>query len=202
MTPPDDAARETLDGDETVIARAVRARRLMLGLSLAAASRLSGISAPHLSRIESGDRVPAVTLLMRLARAYDVPLGVLVGEADEADPRGVTVRRRTPDERLAGAERSFDMLGSHSPHALLQPMRVTLTEAVSGDPQVHNGEEWVHVESGVLDVEIGGFTERLGAGDSIHFDAEIPHRLGRVGAASAVFLMVTSIAGGGHHRRG
>lgn len=202
MTSQDDATRDALDGDAILIARAVRARRVALGLSLAAASRLSGISAAHLSRIESGDRVPAVTLLMRLARAYDVPLGTLVDEVgEETDGRGVTLRRRTAAERLAGAERSFDMLGSRSPHALLQPMRVSLTERVSGDPQVHRGEEWVHVESGVLDVEIAGITERLDAGDSIHFDAENPHRLGCATAAPTVFLLVTSVADSGRHLR-
>lgn len=197
MTVQEDPTSGTVN-DAAAVARSVRARRIHLGLSLAAAARSSGISAPHLSRIESGDRVPAVTILMRLARAYSVSLGELVGEVDESG-RGVTIHRRSDIGGHGLEGRTFEVLGSRSPHAVLQPMRVSINLGIDGDPQSHPGEEWIHVESGILEVEVAGQVDRLDVGDSLHFDAVRPHRVGTGGGGSAVFLIVTSYAERRHH---
>ncbi len=45
----------------------------------------------------------------------------------------------------------------------------------------HSGTEYGYVISGELEVTLGFETYRMGAGDSISFDSEVPHRLVNVG---------------------
>ena len=63
--------------------------------------------------------------------------------------------------------------------------------AVSGGPdefQRHTGREWCYVQSGVLEIVVGFDTYTLAAGDSITFDATIPHRLCNNGNEPAVSI--------------
>src|SRR5205823_7348466 len=64
--------------------RALRQRR---DITLAALSRLTGISVSTLSRLESGDRRPNLELLLPLAKAHGVTLDELVGAPPTGDPR-------------------------------------------------------------------------------------------------------------------
>jgi len=64
--------------------RRIRDSRTGQGLSLEQLARLTGISAPALSLIETGKRDPRLTTLNRIADALRVPLAALIG--DESVP--------------------------------------------------------------------------------------------------------------------
>ena len=56
----------------------MRARRLTLGMSLAALSIKVGCSQALLSRVERGQNLPSVPTLLRIAMAYGASIGSLV----------------------------------------------------------------------------------------------------------------------------
>ena len=56
------------------------------GLRLADLSERTGISVTILSRLESGLRSPSLDILLKIARAYHVPLDDLVGAPPTGDP--------------------------------------------------------------------------------------------------------------------
>ena len=56
-------------------------------MTLAQLSQVTGISVSTLSRLESGQRRPALELLLPLARAHQVALDELVGAPPTGDPR-------------------------------------------------------------------------------------------------------------------
>ena len=58
--------------------RRIRESRTGQGLSLEQLARLTGISAPALSLIETGKRDPRLTTLSRIADALRVPLAALI----------------------------------------------------------------------------------------------------------------------------
>ena len=89
--------------------RAVRERRQA---TLAQLSQASGISASTLSRLESGGRKPTLELLLRLARAHEVPVDELISGPATSDPRvppqpvtrhGRTTPSSTPTRRTGSA---------------------------------------------------------------------------------------------------
>lgn len=62
----------------------IRETRAAQGLSLEQLARLTGISAPALSLIETGKRDPRLTTLKRIADALRVPLAALIADASGA----------------------------------------------------------------------------------------------------------------------
>jgi uncharacterized cupin superfamily protein len=66
---------------------------------------------------------------------------------------------------------------------VLEPLFVTVqpTEAIE-EPYAHEGEEFAYVLSGELLFVIDGNEYRLGAGDSIHFQASVAHAIHNEGA--------------------
>ena len=73
--------------------RRIREARTEQALSLEQLARLTGISAPALSLIETGKRDPRLTTLVRIAAALRVPLEALVADKSTDVPdntRGFT----------------------------------------------------------------------------------------------------------------
>ena len=71
----------------------IRATRAAQGLSLEQLARLTGISAPALSLIETGKRDPRLTTLKRIADALRVSLATLIADGsgvDEPSPSSST----------------------------------------------------------------------------------------------------------------
>jgi transcriptional regulator with XRE-family HTH domain len=82
-----DNAEKTLLADA---GRRIRQARAGQGLSLEQLARLTGISAPALSLIETGKRDPRLTTLKRIADALRVPLTALIADGGSAPPRSST----------------------------------------------------------------------------------------------------------------
>ncbi|TAM71960.1 MAG: XRE family transcriptional regulator [Microbacteriaceae bacterium] len=60
------------------LGRAVRERRLALGLSQAEAAARAGMTQPALSRLETGGAVPTILVLDRVSAALDAELVVAI----------------------------------------------------------------------------------------------------------------------------
>ncbi|NVK58764.1 MAG: cupin domain-containing protein [Rhodobacteraceae bacterium] len=59
-----------------------------------------------------------------------------------------------------------------------------------GHGSVHTGEECVYVLKGEVEVSFEGRSERLSAQDCVHFSGIVPHKIGRIGSAEAVVLVI------------
>jgi quercetin dioxygenase-like cupin family protein len=74
--------------------------------------------------------------------------------------------------------RTYRMLSQRAPGLLLEPMLVQIAPGGrTGEPEVHDGEEFAYVVSGELTFTVAGTSHRLGPGDSLHLKSAIPHQL-------------------------
>lgn len=91
-----------LEAASLALGLALRARRSMLGLTLAQVARGAGLTEAHLSDCERGRRMPSVPALLAIADALDV---LLVDLLQEVYPFGAARRPRRlgppPDGRSA-----------------------------------------------------------------------------------------------------
>jgi HTH-type transcriptional regulator, competence development regulator len=81
------------DAEKTLLAHAgrrIRETRAAQSLSLEQLARLTGISAPALSLIETGKRDPRLTTLKRISDALRVPLTALIADGGSAPPPSST----------------------------------------------------------------------------------------------------------------
>lgn len=64
--------------------------------------------------------------------------------------------------------------------------------AGSGDPYSHDGEEFLFVLRGALDISLQEQTHRLRAGDSFYFESNTPHTWRNSGETETVVLWVNT----------
>lgn len=69
----------------TALGQRLRARRIELGLTLAQVAEKAGLSLPYVSNLERGRGNPTTKALTAVARALDLELGTLLGDAQDAD---------------------------------------------------------------------------------------------------------------------
>ncbi|MEU9310796.1 XRE family transcriptional regulator [Streptomyces sp. NPDC048256] len=171
------------------VAPQLRALRRRTALTLEAAARAAGLSAAHLSRLETGQRQPSLPMLLALARIYGTTVSELLGETS-AD-RDAVVRAAAMEPTRAGGWTYWQAGASGRG---MQALRVHVPYGSQGDVvRVHPGEEWLHVLRGRLRLRLGDTTELLGPGDSAHFDSLTPHRIAAQDADGVELLFVHTL---------
>jgi transcriptional regulator with XRE-family HTH domain len=174
------------------LGRRIKQERLRRGLTLKDIEAKVGISATHLSEVERGKSSPTVGVLEKIARALGTRSALLIDAAagspvSHTRPGGrhvvlneaATVRTESLSDSFPGSEISI-LLKTYQPGSGRQAM-----------PRGHEGEEFLHILSGRLRVQVGEEEHLLEAGDSIHFKSTRPHLFENVGAGECVVFMAT-----------
>ena len=184
----------TVTADGAVGAR-VRSLREAMDLSLRDLAERSGVSAPMLSQVERGDTSPTLAVAQKIAAGLDLTLSQLLrldedrhvvivraGEGRERRRRGHRVEELTPP--LPGQRAD---VSAHT----LAPGAVT---GAADDPPLHEpgSRETAIVLEGELELFIDGRRHELAAGDSVTFDADLPHHFENNGLAETRFVAVVA----------
>jgi transcriptional regulator with XRE-family HTH domain len=183
-----EAARDSnLDID---VGNRLRGLRTDKGLSLRLLAEMSGLNVNTLSLIENGRTSPSVSTLQQLARALDVPIAAFF-EKDEM-PQEVVFQKAGQRPRAAFAHGTADDLGAGMTLHGGQPLLVTLRpDTDSGPlPMVHTGYEFVYCLEGQLTYTIRDRQYALETGDSLIFEAHLPHHWGNAGPTVTRSLLI------------
>lgn len=177
----------------------LRGARQRQGRTLEHVASAAGLSVAFLSRLERGAANASIGNLIGLASALGQPLAslfediggeapryVLRRAADAAagwlrSPAGYAWRRLGGDLRGARLD-AFELVFPASPRKAI--------ELVS-----HEGEEFLEVTQGRLEFHLGRERFEMAPGDTLHFDAAIPHMGRALGSAPAHLLMVHTLSG-------
>ena len=168
----------------------VRAWRQERGLSLRALAELCDLSPNTISLIERGSTSPSVSTLHRLATSLRVPItSFFVPEEKRAE-----VLLSRPGERSFSGSTDvlLESLGSGLKGQTLEAFVVTLKpNADSGkQPMVHEGHELVYCLDGEVEYRIEDRSYRLRHGESLLFEAHLPHCWQNRNHEPAVFLLI------------
>ncbi|MCU1528543.1 MAG: family transcriptional regulator [Frondihabitans sp.] len=174
----------------------LKALRVEKGTTLASLSAQTGISVSTLSRLESGQRRPALELLLPLARVHGVPLDELVGAPETGDPRIHLRPVRHGDQTILPLSRG----GGGGLQAFKHVIPASVPER-DPDPRTHEGYEWLYVLRGRLRLVLGPHDLVLPAGEAAEFDTRTPHWFGRVGSGDVEFLTLFGRQGERMHVR-
>lgn len=170
------------------VSRRLRALREIRGLSIHGLARLSGLSTPHLSRIESGDRQPSIGTLLTLAEA----LGVSAGDLLEG-PTTLRPAVQAPGEPFDQDGVLVAPLGQSGRN--LESFRIEVPGGAATWPtQQHPGEECAYVLKGTLRLELDDEVHVVEPGSTAHYSARRRHRFTSADAEPVVVLLVTSLA--------
>jgi transcriptional regulator with XRE-family HTH domain len=168
----------------------LRQLRTGRGLSIRALADLSGLNVNTLSLIENGKTSPSVSTLQQLAVALQVPITAFF-ESEPAQ-KNVVFQKAGQRPRAAFAHGTLEDLGAGLTLRGGQPLLVNLKpKAGSGKtPIVHTGQELVYCLGGLLAYTIEDQTYLLESGDSLIFEAHLPHRWENAGDTSSRSLLI------------
>lgn len=184
--PPHDPDAE----QEIHVGRRLRLLRAERGLSIRALAEISGLNVNTLSLIENGRTSPSVNTLQQLARALNAPITAFF---ETSAPKKKIVYQKNGNRPAAvfsyGALEDLAS-GLASDHA--QPFIVTLKpKAESGaTPIVHTGQELIYCLEGRITYLIESEAYELEPGDSLVFQAYLPHRWLNPGDVQARALLI------------
>ena len=157
-----------------------RALREHMGLSLRDLAERSGVSAQMLSQVERGDTSPTLALATRIASGLELSLSQLL-RLDEGDTLAVV---RADERRRGGAGargHAYEVLTPPLPGQRAEVSMHTLAPGAGtsgpGDPPRHEpgSRETAVALRGRLRLVCDGSACDLAEGDSVTFDADLPH---------------------------
>jgi len=164
----------------------LRRQREDNGLSVSDLSSASGIHPSIVELIEKGRLIPSIATLGKLSRALGVRVGTFLDGMESAEPALDYNGSRTPgptvdhsEGRGSGAEHlRFDALAQSKADRHMEPFIIDVEySAPERTLSSHEGEEFVYVLGGPVEIRYGAETYTLGEGDSIYYDSVVPHCL-------------------------
>jgi transcriptional regulator with XRE-family HTH domain len=173
----------------------VRALREAMGLSLRDLAERSGVSAPMLSQVERGETSPTLSVAAKIADGLELSLSQLL-RLDESSHAVVTRegRRRRYSHGGHRYEELTPPLPGQRADVSLHTLESEATTGGPGDPPIHEpgSRETAVVLDGELTLVIDGAIHELGTGDSVTFDADLPHHFENHGTQETRFLAVVA----------
>jgi transcriptional regulator with XRE-family HTH domain len=178
------------DNEDISVGRHLRSIRALRGLSMRALAEASGLNINTLSLIENNKTSPSVSTLQQLATTLKVPLTSFF-EA-EVPHRNIVFQKAGQRPRANFSYGMMEDLGAGLTLRGGQPLVVVLeSQADSGStPIVHTGHEFVYCLDGQLTYIIEGQNYLLEPGDSLIFEAHLPHRWGNLGNVPTRSLLI------------
>ena len=171
----------------------IKALREAMGFSLRDLAERSGVSAPMLSQVERGETSPTLAVAEKIAAGLELTLSQLL-RLDEGEH--VAVSRATDRRRYERGGHRFEELTPPLPgqraDVSLHTLKAGATTGGPDDPPMHEpgSRETAVVLTGVLALTVDGTRHELHAGDSVTFDADLPHHFENDGEEQARFLAV------------
>ena len=160
------------------LALPARIKELREILDISAMDMASDINVPleTYSKYENGELDIPISVLYNIAGKLHTDVTVLMtGEDPRMDSAAVCRKGKgVRIERYPGYE--FSSLAYNFKGRTIEPLLVLLDSSQPAAPQVsHAGQEFNYVVEGRIKITVGNAEYILGEGDSIYFDATLPH---------------------------
>ena len=181
----------------------IRTLREAKGLSLEEIAERSGLSLEQVTSIETDEFLPSLGPLIKVARALGVRLGTFLDDSDELGP---VVSRHQEHEQNSSISFSNDSTEARQNmiyHSLarqkagrhMEPfvIDVKADEAQEFKLSAHEGEEFIYVLEGTIEIAYGKTIYTLNQGDSIFYDSIVKHHVHGAPGKTAKILAVIYI---------
>ena len=165
-------------------------------MTLEALAAATGFTRGYLSKIENAKKIPPIGSLQRIAQALHADLaGFFQTEpSDAADERVSLVRvseRRSVVRGGTAFGYDYVSLAYKIRNKHIEPFIFTFPADINKDVSFeHEGEEVLFLLSGRVEFEIGGKTWSLETGDTLFFDASLPHRGRSIGGEARALVVI------------
>lgn len=175
----------------------IKGLRELRSVTVEELSERTGLSPEQILKIEGGEVAASLTPLLKIARGLGCRLGTFLDDTSIAGP--VVSTPGEGDDRavrfVGAGDRNglvFHALAANKADRNMEPFIIDVNPPASGDYEVssHEGEEFMYVLSGELEIDYGRKLYHLKAGQSIYYDSIVPHHVHAAGGKAARILAV------------
>ncbi len=162
------------------LAQRIRTLRLDQRLTLEQVASRTGLTRSWLSKVENFRVTPSLPALGQIAEALGVTVSQLV-EGLDRKPNLIVTRKH--ERRIVERDRDtsnivYESLAHGRANRAMDPFLLTVPAGGQRREALpHEGEEFLIVLSGRVNLQYGDDLHVLAEGDCLYFDASTPHRL-------------------------
>ncbi len=170
---------------EKTVGEKIKQIREIKKVSIEELAERSGMEITMVQQIEQDVNVPSLAPLIKIARALGVRLGTFLDDSDSFGPvvvrsgeyhKGVRFTSQASEarEHLNFFSLAFDKAGRN-----MEPFIVDIEPGLQSDYMLssHEGEEFIYVLEGAIEINYGKEVYKLGKGDSIYLDSIVLHNV-------------------------
>lgn len=189
--------------NHSVIGAKIRGLRETKNLSIEEIAERSGLTVEQIESIETDQNLPSLGPLIKIARALGVRLGTFMDDNDDLGPIVTRAADREKDSSISFSNDATDARKHMEYHPLAQqkagrhmePFVIDINPEDSPEFQLsaHEGEEFIYVMQGEVEIVYGKETYHLNEGDSIFYDSIVKHHVHGAPGKSAKILAVVYI---------
>ncbi|MCK5154960.1 MAG: helix-turn-helix transcriptional regulator [Spirochaetales bacterium] len=167
---------------EYLVGKKVKDLRVKQNLTIDEVANRASLSKSLVSKIENNKTSPPIATLLRIAKALNVHIGYFF----EQNPLGGSVilsrnnNRSSFTREKKGIKSVYEPLALELSNGTVQPYLITASsdpsESQDEEFDQHDGDEFTFVLEGKMEIVLGSDkTYLLEKGDSLYFNANIPH---------------------------
>jgi len=191
----DDIVMDQLISD---VARKIRELRVEKQYSLQRLAGMASLSSTAIHKIERGEITPTIITLVKIAAALGKKVSYFLGDDENEDTYApleiVEFSKEGRRRRIINTNNTtlIEHLAVNLKEGILYAAIYSCEPGVSsiGDSNTHEGEEFIYMLDGSMEVTIKNETYLLTKGDSIHFFSAEPHSWKIVGDKPNLTLWV------------
>ena len=151
------------------------------------------VSRSMLSQIERGQANPTLGVALRIAAAFGLTIGELVGEATQRGSAIHVIRQDDPAHHYRSDENvSIRTLSPLKLEKDVEFYELSLTPGgeLKSAPHFIGTREFLTVQQGKVRIDSAADTTELSRGDSASYPADVTHRITNLGRTEAVMFLV------------
>jgi len=175
----------------------IRRFREGLGMTIQQFAEKTGFSAALLAQVENRMVSPSLGTLVKIANAFDTTVSFFLGGQAQREFSIVRKEDRAVVSRVGLKEGgkspyAYESLGAGKAGRKMEPFLVRL-QPLSEPPRsrsTHDGEEFLYVLSGRVEVCLGPLSDVLEEGDSVYYNSTMPHHVHSADSREAIILAV------------
>src|SRR5271157_3419918 len=189
------AAQEQVEQQEAITpAQNLRAAREKRGFSIQELAQKTGIAQSELEQVEAGQIMLPLGQVIKLSKVLSLKMADMISIGDKAFTI-VRAGERSEVQRFGRAKQAshgyeYVSLAPGKKDRLMEPFLVTLHPASSDEPSSHDGQEFIYVLDGEMEVIVDDARDVLKPGDSIYYDSSTTHLVRAHGDKPAQILAV------------
>jgi len=184
--------------EKNKIGQKVKLVRESRKLSIEDVSERTNLSVESIENIENGALIPGLTPLIKIARVLGVRLGTFMDDQENIGPvltrskEEKSVTRFSERGNAVNSDLDFYSLAQNKAGRHMDPFVIDIFPSSEEEIKLssHEGEEFIYVLEGKVEIKYGKDTYELNPGDSIYYDSIVAHHVHSHGTENAKILAI------------